>query len=1363
MLAPSHLPTPSASTTYNEQPALPQTAPSRQTPSPLDTATLPLPSTDPYPSATPLGIRPVIAHRSGLSEHFQISDQQLFVEQNHNLQRAIDDLQLKQPSFRDFVQEQLELAFPGVSPLNAETLVYKQYRKDGETERLTSSQPLIKALAQMIQDIFAKPNQLRREPRKTRYEFSTLDPLTGQTTPLTTSSKLHSIARTLAYQYPTKIQEYWTSPPTSAPNSKPPIEQLGTQLKQQLSNLAALRVTDGTLSATSKQLIDHALQYPTLAARERALNVGARPGVYPITLDNNTEQGAVLAGAFMITRQDGSSATPPTWPSNSRSLALDERNGPVVLYTPSEGFEEFSNPAQLRQALAQRLDKGGVKAELLLQSLTPPVKNGDQAPAGEDLMLGAEPWAGDVFAQGLALLLNRPAPDITAAVARAVTPGAADNKLLQDPKQSAAIQEAAIWSYLLDGNNALLARNDKLAEKQQPSWLKDLSAPQLALYDHLERTGQRSAAQLAPLLEKIPSLTTFANTRIADALKREYPHAQLDPNQLQVTSVTKTRFHLGRSGVAQAPSTNTQKLSLTDLALRNPTQWEGGESGKYTQVTLTMPLTDTQGQPIRDTNGNPVVLGTDALKALVNKADVGGEYATLLEKTMTPGSESDAASTLRAAWAVNHADQMEKEAFLAQHNPDAYKAVAKQDITSKRGAQWVNAILDHPDPKNRPLVDGQKVVANTLTHLSLPVNGVVVIGTKTDASLVLYTPDAPDGIGFREVADMQALNDLLNQKKWNLYVKSRQSKVKENDFVQAVGYARKAIGVGQVDPYEAGQLLTNLIRAGKGATILKPVEGNLYNELYKQQVNQLIDTADAQSTSSAEVAAQSKANKVQFGIEVASIFLDVIPVIGRGISTGLRLGRAALTALRANHKILPSLISQPGRLRAVYADFSTVASGVPLVRNTPLRPVPRATTVTAVPLAPAVPGQSVTAVQGASSLPTAGPSRAVDLSAHIAKGVSLDGATLRADGTYQIADKWYIRYTDSTGVSRPYEIGSSYKARYGQANIIDQTSGARVANVQHAGGGEWRLNALPGGNRHRNRMPVPLDDYMDRVINGAGANDFNKSAAASGHYRRWFRRDMQDFYASQASGQIPARPVVPELGITATPEQAIQNALSQPQVRGLVLGETHYEPAGYRFLIEQMRTFAENGVSVIYLENAPFLPRGPGFATGSYAPADAIAAIPRVYDAGFASNPTTLEVIEAARAENIHVIGLEHPQLTGHADNLKSRYNNIRFWDERLQELNYAATRIIDQTPKGQKFVALVGKAHMNTYNNVPGLAELTSSVGISLAPTPRGVSSMVSQPPHTPPPPLKFLHGTSIPEPIGDIHIDYNIDKALV
>jgi hypothetical protein len=98
-----------------------------------------------------------------------------------------------------------------------------------------------------------------------------------------------------------------------------------------------------------------------------------------------------------------------------------------------------------------------------------------------------------------------------------------------------------------------------------------------------------------------------------------------------------------------------------------------------------------------------------------------------------------------------------------------------------------------------------------------------------------------------------------------------------------------------------------------------------------------------------------------------------------------------------------------------------------------------------------------------------------------------------------------------------------------------------------------------------------------------------------------------------------------------------------------------------------------------------------------------------------------------------------------------------------LQEFNYAATQIINQTPAGEKFVAVVGKAHMNTYDNIPGLSELTAGVSVSITPTPKGVPTIISQPPHTPPPPLKLLHGTSIPEPIGDIHIDYNIDKITV
>lgn len=116
-----------------------------------------------------------------------------------------------------------------------------------------------------------------------------------------------------------------------------------------------------------------------------------------------------------------------------------------------------------------------------------------------------------------------------------------------------------------------------------------------------------------------------------------------------------------------------------------------------------------------------------------------------------------------------------------------------------------------------------------------------------------------------------------------------------------------------------------------------------------------------------------------------------------------------------------------------------------------------------------------------------------------------------------------------------------------------------------------------------------------------------------------------------------------------------------------------------------------------------------------------------------------------------------------HTDNFKSRRNNVRLTDDRLAEFNYAATQIIKQTPAGEKFVALLGKAHMNTYDNIPGVSELTGGVGISLSPSIKGTTSTISHPPHTPPPPLKIIRGTSMPEPVGDIHIDYNIDKLTL
>jgi hypothetical protein len=124
---------------------------------------------------------------------------------------------------------------------------------------------------------------------------------------------------------------------------------------------------------------------------------------------------------------------------------------------------------------------------------------------------------------------------------------------------------------------------------------------------------------------------------------------------------------------------------------------------------------------------------------------------------------------------------------------------------------------------------------------------------------------------------------------------------------------------------------------------LKPIKGSLGDHLYAQNVALVAAKAGAQFTTSTEVAAQSATNQLVFAGEVATLILDLIPVT-KGVSAVNRLSKAALKALRVPGRSLPKLLTQPGRWGAVYSDFAMAASGFPLLRKTPLRPVFRAPT-----------------------------------------------------------------------------------------------------------------------------------------------------------------------------------------------------------------------------------------------------------------------------------------------------------------------------------------------------------------------------------------------------------------------------------
>ncbi|MBA1431741.1 hypothetical protein FHP26_24440, partial [Pseudomonas orientalis] len=1336
------------------------------------------------PDTPPVPTSPAIASANlRYPNYFNVSKQFGYTVEHALLTEDMQRLHNQQPSFKAFIQAQLEEAFPAVRPLDVETMSVSRYRINGNEVSLESSEPLMTALARMIQAILADPTKEIPLERDIHTQFNHRKSPDDLEFPATTASTLQAIARSIAMQYPQAIERYWNTPSPvhdDLRTHESPLNQLLNLHKRQLSILASLRVGDQTLSNESKTLIDEALQYPTLDAREKKFANGDRPGVYPITIDDKTERGAMLAGAFLITKNDGSQATPPTWP-NGRTLELNDVNGPVVLYTPGEGFEEFATPAQARQALANRLDQGGIQAELLLQTLPPALQNRADGFTGDDLMRSVEPSSGDVLAEAVPWMLRRQQAEIKAGLDKALAPGNTTSPLL-DSASSQAIDDAADWSYLLDGNNAMLARDAKLTDKNQPEWLKNLTPIQEAVFLHLERAQEKSLDTLAPLLAKIPSLGAFSRDRLNAAIKKQYPNAVVDADQLKVRRHTRTGVQGGR-GTGQPLYDKKDSVSLTNLALNNPSGFPGIERGTFTDVKMNLPLLDTQGKPVLDLAGKPVVLDTDALKKLVNAADVGGEYTKLLKQEMATDTETGSAAQLRTAWKANLVDAMAKEALLSELNPDAYTEKAKEDTSTKRAVQWVDAVLDHPNPATRPQVDGQNIVANSLVHRGLAVQGVMVIGNQTDSSLVLYTPKAPDGITFREVANHKALDALLAKDGWASYIARRKSPISKDDITEF----REALKEKTYDPLKliSAKLITSSVKLLGGATSLKPIEGDVQEHLYKQHVQMVLDRADHQSVSSEEVAKQSTLNKIEFGIEVALIFTDLIPVVGKGVSTGVRLGKAGVTALRANSKILPHLIKKPGLARAIYSDFSLAATGISNLRAAPMRPVfkstgqagplvarsgPRALPApTSAPPTVTSTSSGVTSAATRPSTTVAQPNR--DLSAYTVPNEVISGRPLRSDGTYNAGDNWYVRYTDGTGTNRVYQIDSVFHARNGQVNIIDPNApltaprGSRiVASLQSAGSGEWRLNELPGGRGRRGRTSPPPDTYMDRVLSGAAAQDITGNPAITGHIRRWFRRDMINHYNHIRANGIPTRPSIPVLNNNSTPTGAIQNILSQPDVRGLVVGELHNEPAAFQLLIDQMDNFAKNGVTTIYLEGAPFFQGSPRVSDAALLPSDAPSLGLHPYDAAYTGGPTMLDIISEADKRGIKVVGLEHQELTWHMDNGAGNLRNMRSdqWEQnRLQELNYYGAEIIKRTPPGEKFVALVGKAHMNTFNNVPGVAELTGGVGISVTPAPKGSPSVVRQPPHMLPP-LKLMHG-DVPEPIGDVHIEYNIDALTV
>ncbi|WP_300634023.1 membrane-targeted effector domain-containing toxin [Pseudomonas sp.] len=562
------------------------------------------------------GIAPVSAVRPDLLSGLQITDQRLLLNQYQALNRNIQALLLRQPTLGSVIEQQLARSFSATPAVDASSLYVHRYYTDEQGQRtLVSTQSITEALFDALRKLntaVEPPSPTR--PGVTEVGFYTTAEPSESDQQLSADSSLLTMAQAIENDLPERFTQFWTQPRPGEVNPTSHQDQLLGIHREMLSTLAALRVEDGTLSPAARTLIDKAIEYPTLAARESAMQDRERPGVYPLKLNLPMPSGTLLAGAFMITGSDGSSAARPyDKPETDRTLHPAEQSGLTVLYTPREGYETFDSPAQAFEKLGQRLRVDPQAAEQLKQTLPLPLQHSLGSNWSNDLSQHLAPVTADVIASGVPQLLQLHRSRLSKQLQALYEP---ENTVQHDdpwraPQVMADLQQAADLSLHFDGTNALWARTQSLQDR-----LSNVDGRQ-ALNQQLEdrKNWQYLAQQLNQAYHRLPEqapardvAASLQNTPMNIASgSTQYQAYILEPD----LPATVEAF-ITENGLA-LPKTRRELLSLAETAALKARQHPFGNFGGG--LSWPIPLDISQQQALRTAASAHANLGAHSSQA----------------------------------------------------------------------------------------------------------------------------------------------------------------------------------------------------------------------------------------------------------------------------------------------------------------------------------------------------------------------------------------------------------------------------------------------------------------------------------------------------------------------------------------------------------------------------------------------------------------------------------------------------------------------------------------------------------------------------------------------------------------------------
>lgn len=287
-----------------------------------------------------------------------------------------------------------------------------------------------------------------------------------------------------------------------------------------------------------------------------------------------------------------------------------------------------------------------------------------------------------------------------------------------------------------------------------------------------------------------------------------------------------------------------------------------------------------------------------------------------------------------------------------------------------------------------------------------------------------------------------------------------------------------------------------------------------------------------------------------------------------------------------------------------------------------------------------------------------------------------------------------------------------------------------------AGGGAFRnawqrIYTLLGGPEHSTlysayEMPPPVRGTLSSMLTNASSFSENLEPVGSDaqsirdarkvffEKRIKLSEDAEVFFANRPFS--PMQPMLPRLSLNESQPSIIQKLLHACD--GLVIGESHGAVASKAFLIDNMQLLASQGVKRLYFEHLltdVHMPLLKAFyrSRNALMPEELKAYLNTIYPPLSDQHFSFVNIVTQARDAGIKVQPIDCTvsymlrDLPDSADNLRQRM------------MNYFATEVIEwvQTtkPRPGKWVALVGDTHTNTYKGIPGIAELTSSIGLRI------------------------------------------------